>query len=524
MSRKVLIVGGGSAGWITAAYLARRLSADLPGGIDLTLIESPDIDPIGVGEGTFPSIVNTLSRIGLDESLLFQEADATYKQGVSFVNWARGKDNYYHLFQPASKPNGLDLLPYWLLGEAGDVPWSSVASVQSRIIEACKAPKQFTPEGAGRSLGYAYHFNAAAFAGILQRHATGMGVKHIADTVVDVQVSEDGAIECVHTEKNGPIHADLYIDCSGFSARLIGQALGMPFSSCRHQLFTDRAVVVQQPYADLQKPIPSCTYSTACEAGWIWDIGLRSRRGVGYVYSSSHTSDEAAINQLKTYLGPETYLGPAGALFEPRQIKFEAGYRKTQWHKNCVAIGLSAGFMEPLEATGIGFVESAAQTLGALFPWAGPLETAARQFNKNMVARYNNVADFIKLHYCLSQRRDSEFWIDNCDLSTVPDSLQERLENWRYRTPDAIDIDYGHDIFIEDNWRQVLYGMGFKTDLSARRRAYRYHEVAQKAFNEINRQADYALSFLPSHRDLVEEIIRRGTNPAKHSAVIAENM
>lgn len=518
MSRKVLIVGGGSAGWITAAYLARRLSADLPGGIDLTLIESPDIDPVGVGEGTFPSIVNTLSRIGLDERLLFQEADATYKQGVSFVNWVRGSDRYYHLFQPANKPNGLDLLPYWLLGEAGDVPWSSVANVQSRIVEACKAPKQFTQEGPGRSLAYAYHFNAGAFAGVLQRHATGMGVKHIADTVVDVQRSEDGAIHCVHTEKNGPIDADLYIDCSGFSARLIGKALGMPFTSYRHQLFTDRAVVVQQPYADLQKPIPSCTYATACEAGWMWDIGLRSRRGVGYVYSSSHSSDEEAIRQLKIYLGP------AGASLEPRQIKFEAGYRKVQWHKNCVAIGLSAGFMEPLEATGIGFVESAAQTLAALFPWAGPLETAAHQFNKKMARRYDNVADFIKLHYCLSQRRDSEFWTDNCDPRSIPDSLQERLENWRYRTPDVIDIDYGHDTFIEGNWRQVLYGMGFKTDLSARRGAYRYREAARQAFNDIERQAGYAMSILPSHRDLVEETVRRGSDTSQRNAVIAENM
>lgn len=517
MSRKVLIVGGGSAGWITAAYLARRLSADLPGGIDLTLIESPDIDPIGVGEGTFPSIVNTLSRIGLDESLLFQKADATYKQGVSFVNWVRGSDNYYHLFQPANKPNGLDLLPYWLLGEAGDVPWSSVANVQSRIVEACKAPKQFAQERPTRSLAYAYHFDAAAFAGVLQRHATGMGVKHIADTVMDVELSEEGAIRCVHTQENGPIEADLYIDCTGFSARLIGKALGMPFTSCRHQLFTDRAVVVQQPYADLQKPIPSCTYATACEAGWIWDIGLRSRRGVGYVYSSSHSSDEDAIKQLTTYLGTP------GASLEPRQIKFEAGYRKVQWHKNCVAIGLSAGFMEPLEATGLGLVESAAQTLAALFPWAGPLETAARQFNQKMVRRYDNVADFIKLHYCLSQRRDSEFWIDNCDLGSVPDSLQERLENWRYRTPDVIDIDYSHDTFIEGNWRQVLYGMGFRTDLSARRGAYRYSEAARKAFNDINREADYAKSILPSHRDLLEDTIRRGSDPAKRNAIIAEN-
>jgi tryptophan 7-halogenase len=161
--------------------------------------------------------------------------------------------------------------------------------------------------------------------------------------------------------------------------------------------------------------------------------------------------------------------------------------------------------------------------LAALFPWAGPMETAAHQFNQKMVRRYDNLVDFIKVHYCLSQRRDSDFWIDNCDSRSIPDSLQERLENWRYRTPDVIDIDYGHDTFIEGNWRQVLYGMGFRTDLSARHGAYRYHEAARKAFSDINRQADYAISILPSHRDLIEDTIRRSSAPAKRNAIIAEN-
>jgi tryptophan 7-halogenase len=516
MTVKVLIVGGGSAGWVTAAYLARRLSADLPGGVDLTLVESPSIDPIGVGEGTFPSIVKTLNRIGIPERLLFKEADATYKQGVRFINWVRANDSYDHLFNPTSKPEGLDLLPYWLLGEAGDLPWSKVANIQSSVVDAGKAPKQGAQDR--RSLAYAYHFNAIALAGILQRHSTGMGVNHISDEVLDVELGEDGAIKSVLTANNGALSADLYIDCTGFAARLIGKALGMPFTSCRHQLFTDRAVVVQQPYKNPHTPIPSCTYSTALDAGWIWDIGLRSRRGVGYVYSSNHTSDDKALAQL------ENYIGTRADLQEPRLLKFEAGYRKIQWHKNCVAIGLSAGFMEPLEATGIGLVESAALLLATLFPWSGPMEPAARVFNQKMQRRYCNVADFIKLHYCLSQRRDSEFWIDNCDPKSVPASLQERLESWRYRVPSFVDIDYGHDTFIESNWQQVLYGMQFKTDLSSRRGAYRHHQAAQKAFREIEKQARYALDILPSNRELLDAILAQDINPDSNNLLFAENI
>ncbi|WP_428312888.1 tryptophan halogenase family protein [Hydrocarboniphaga sp.] len=513
MAKRVLIVGGGSAGWITAAYLARMLSVDLPGGVALTLVESPEIGPIGVGEGTFPSILKTLGRIGLHEDVLFQQADATFKQGVRFVNWARGDDHYYHLFQPAKTPEGLDLLPYWLLGEAGNVPWSAVANVQSRTVEMHKAPKRLSKDGDARSLAYAYHFNAVVFAEVLKQHAIGMGVKHVADKVLSVQLSEDGAIDRVLTEKNGAMTADLYIDCSGFSALLIGKALGVPFSSCRHQLFVDRAVVVQQPYPDPRGPIRSCTYSTASRAGWIWDIGLRDRQGIGYVYSSNHCSDEEAVRTLQDYLGPAASQG------EPRYIRFETGYRKLQWRKNCVAIGLSAGFMEPLEATGIGLVESAALLLAALFPWDGPYEPAAQQFNEKMSGRYANVADFIKLHYCLSQRRDSAFWTDNCDRQSIPDSLQARIESWRYRVPDFVDIDYGQDTFIEGNWRQVLYGMGFRTDLSARRGAYRHSQFAQEAFRNIERQAAQAMKILPSHRELVEEICGRGAGVVPRNSV-----
>ena len=504
MTKKIIIVGGGTAGWISAAYLARMLCADLADGIEITLIEAPDIGAIGVGEGTFPSICKTLSRLGIDERLVLSEASATFKQGIRFVDWARGDDEYYHLFQPAHRPEGLDLLPYWLLGEAGDRPWNAVRSVQGKVVDAMRGPKRADQEQYQGALAYAYHFDALAFGGVLRRHAIALGVRHLADKVIDVRLGADGAIESLLTEANGEVSGDLYIDCTGFNATLIGRAMGMPFISRRHELFVDRAVTLQQPYADPMAPIPSCTISKAESAGWIWDIGLRHRRGVGYVYSSDHITDEQAARSLRDYVrapGSETEL---------RLLKFEAGYRNVQWHRNCVAIGLSAGFIEPLEATGIGFAESAALLIAAIFPWNGQMEVAAAQFNAAMVRRYANVVEFIKAHYCLSQRRDSDFWIDNCRPETIPDSLKDRLERWQHRMPDFVDIDYGHDTFVEDNWRQVIYGMGFRTDLSARRGALRHYDAAREAFAGMDGSCRKALAFLPPHRDLIEQLCATG--------------
>ena len=500
MVRKLIVVGGGTAGWVSAAYLARMLCADLADGIEITLVEAPDIGAIGVGEGTFPSIRKTLERLGIDERLVCTEASATFKQGIRFVDWARGSDQYYHLFEPAYRPEGPDLLPYWLLGEAGARSWSAARSVQAGVVDAMHGPKRADQGQYQGALAYAYHFDALAFAGLLRRHAVSLGVRHIADKVIDVRLSADGAIESLLTEANGEISGDLYIDCTGFRAQLIGKAMGIPFVSRRKELFVDRAVTLQQPYADPLRPLPSCTIAKAESAGWIWDIGLRHRRGVGYVYSSDHCTDEQAAKVLRGYAGT------AVAETQFRLLKFEAGYRNVQWHRNCIAIGLSAGFIEPLEATGIGFAESAALLVAALFPWSGQMEIAASQFNAAMARRYGNVVEFIKAHYCLSQRRDSDFWIDNCRPETILDSLKDRLERWRYRMPDFVDIDYGHDTFVEDNWRQVIYGMGFRTDLTARRGALRHHDAARAAFGAMQHQAGKAIAFLPSHRNLVEEV------------------
>lgn len=500
--RQVLIVGGGTAGWLTAGYLARMLGADRPGGAEITLVESADIGILGVGEGTFPTIRRTLARIGIDEADLIRRCGATFKQGAKFIDWQRpagaeGRGHYLHGFQEVDSSEGPELLPYWLLGLCGDTAWDDVSTPQKRAGDAHRAPKLPTHPNFQGPLNYAFHFDAAALAVLLREQGIANGVRHITGTVEAVTLREDVAIAGVALAEGETLTADLYIDCTGFRAELIGKALGQPWKSCSDTLFCDSAIAMQLPYAQPGDPIASYTLSTAQRSGWIWDIGLEARRGIGHVYSSAHGDAEQAERALRAYAGS------AGEKIETRSFRFGAGYREVSWHKNCVAIGLSSGFFEPLEATGIVFSEIAAVLIANLFPWAGDFETSARQFNDNLRRRYERARDFLKLHYFLSERRDSDFWHDNADPASVPDSLKELLDRWHFRPPTEIDFDPNIDIFGQSSWQYVLYGMGWKTDLSARAGVFRYAEDARTAFANIDRQADYALRTLPTNRELV---------------------
>jgi len=503
-SKRVLIVGGGTAGWITAGYLARTLGAQNPDGVRITLVESAEIGILGVGEGTFPTIRKTLRRIGVDEASLVRECCASFKQGAKFIHWrvppgGGAPDHYLHSFQVTHEPSGLDLLPYWLLGVAGDnINWDEVNTPQKRVADSSRAPKLIDHPDYEAPLNYAYHFDATRLAALLRKHAIAAGVQHLQDTVDTVNLTEDGSIRSVGTRAHGDLEADLFVDCTGFRAQLIGAALGVPYKSCRSVLFCDSALALQVPHERPDSPIASYTIATAHESGWIWDIGLDSRRGVGNVYSSAHMDDARAEEILRAYVGK------AGKDLAPRKIRFDAGYRETNWKKNCIAIGLSSGFFEPLEATGIVFTEVAAVMLSNLFPWGGDLEIAAKQYNDIMRRRYERALDFIKLHYCISERRDSQFWIDNVDVASTPESLQELLRMWRHRPPGSIDIDQNVDLFKEASWQYVLYGMGYKTDLRPRAAALKYYGEAHTAFAEIRRQADFACRTLPTNRQLIE--------------------
>lgn len=512
MKKRILIVGGGTAGWITAGYLAKTLGINT--AVEISLIESPDIGILGVGEGTFPTIRKTLKRIGIDEAELVRECNATFKQGAKFVDWrftpGQGTPNHYlHSFQITNEPSGLDLMSYWLLGAAGnDINWDEVNTPQKIAADAHRAPKLISHSNFSAPLNYAYHFDVVKLANFLRTKIIAMGVIHIVDRVDQVHLADDGSIASLHACESGELTADIYIDCTGFRAQLIGQAMGVPYKSVKSVLFCDTALAMQVPYENPQDPIASYTISTAHEAGWTWDIGLDNRRGVGYVYSSAHTDDHTAEALLRKHIGKK-----AEGL-SARKISFEAGYREINWQKNCIAIGLSSGFFEPLEATGIIFIEVAALALSNLFPWGGNLETAAKQYNDIMRKRYERALDFIKLHYCISERRDSQFWRDNVDPSSIPDSLKELLVRWCNRPPMSIDIDMNVDIFTEESWQYVLYGMGYKTDLSPKAGAFKYYAEAKTAFEDIKKQAYFACKNLPSNRELVEALQKRNFGSA----------
>lgn len=508
INKHLIIVGGGTAGWLTAAYLARTLATVAPGGVRITLIESRDLGTTGVGEGSFPGIQRILHRLELDERTFLRASHATFKQGIYFAGWQfnpghNGRNDYFHPLQSAHiRTGGLDLLPYWLLGAARGLQLDEAATLQLRVAKAARAPKRITDPDYEGLLNYAYHFDPVSFSGMLRTRATQFGVQHITDVVTAVELDPTGAIVRLTTREHGDFTGDLYIDCSGFRAELIGGTLGVALKSCRSTLFCDRAVTIQVPDTRPDAPIASYTLATAQESGWTWDIGLDSRRGVGYVYSSGHSEDERAERVLREHIGPQ-----ADSL-DVRAFRFQVGYRETQWLKNCVAIGPAAGFCEPLEATGILFIEVAATLLTRLFPWNGELEVAARQFNRIMSSRYRRVQDFLKLHYCLTRRTDTAFWRDNTRSESIPETLQDLLDRWHFRPPESLDFDPNVDSFSESSWQSVLYGMGFQTDLSAQSAVYSSYEQARKEFAAIERASIRAVSLLPSHRDLLTQLYR----------------
>jgi tryptophan halogenase len=517
--RNLLIVGGGTAGWLTAAFLARTLGARHEGGVRITLVESTDIPAIGVGEGTFPSIRGTLAAIGLDERTFLRECQATYKQGVRFDDWGRvppsgtthhpapgdaQRHTYFHPFsQPSQRPGGPELLPYWLTGAAGPgVRFAEAATLQHRVVAEGRAPRRATDADYQGPLNHAYHLDAGRFATLLCRHAQSLGVRRLVDTVEQVEVDGHGRIAGVLTRANGTLAADLYVDCTGFRATLIGAALGSPFRSVRDVLFTDRAIALQVPYDHPDAPIVPCTVSTAHEAGWTWDIGLQTRRGIGYVYSSRHTTDDEAERVLRAYVGP------AAEGLTARRLVLDCGYRERQWIGNCVAVGLSAGFLEPLESSGIGLIEAAAYLIGFLFPFDGRTEPAARFFNRQMTERFERIVDFIKLHYCLNGRMSQPFWRDNAAAASIPDSLEDLLDRWRARPPHRLDFVTDIEMYPPSSWQYVLYGMDFPTQLAPAMAATLDRvDEARREFDTLRQVAGRACADLPLHRDLLRQLV-----------------
>ena len=514
--RRLLIVGGGTAGWLTAAYLAKSLRIAEQAHLEITLLESPDLGVIGVGEATFQTIRNTLQFLGIDEARFIRDTSATFKQGIRFNDWGWApregrRHQYFHPFEAPFSTDGASLAPYWLLeDEATRAPFAEAMTIQARVAAAQRAPKRPHEGDFSGPLSYAYHFDAIKLSQVLAERARELGVRHLQGLVTHVALDETGAIGGIDCQEHGRLEADLYIDCTGFRAELIGQALKSPFKSVQDVLFADRALACKIPYDRPGAPIQSFTVATAHEAGWIWDIGLNGARGVGCVYSSRHMDDERAQAILRGYVGQDVEL-PA------RTLAFDAGYRQKPWIKNCVAVGLSAGFLEPLESTGVVLIEAALAIIADLFPHNGPISGPAQRFNTLMSARYDNIVTFLKLHYCLSQRTEP-FWRDNVEAASIPERLADLLEQWRYRPPTRYDFILDLETFAFFNYQYILYGMGFKTDLAPGRDEFPDTSAADRLFAKIQAFGDRALADLPGHRDLIEQINHFGFDRTAASA------
>jgi len=503
-TRRIIIVGGGTAGWLTAAYLSRSL-AKPGGGTRITLVESPDIPIIGVGEGSFPTLRSTLSKLGVSEGAFCKAADATLKQGVRFTGWAgrptpgHNGDDYMHVFDLPYGGDTPGLLPAWLATAGSNRPaYADSVTAQERVMRAGLAPKRPGDPDFEAPFNYAYHFDAPKLAGFLRGVAVANGVERIVATIAEVRRAEDGDIAAVVPQDGGEaITGDLFIDCTGFSARLIGETLGSRFTPVDDVLFNDRALALQIPYDRRDAPIASYTHATAHGGGWIWDIGLSERRGTGCVYSSRHMSDDEAERVLRAYAGAQS----EGAT--PRLLKFRTGYRETQWIGNCVAVGLSAGFFEPLESTGIMLIEVAARMISefAANTDKASLAAAARSYNKLMPARFAAIVEFLKLHYAISHRRDTAYWRDNTDPATWPDGLADKLAQWRRRLPSRFDFVVDHESFLPPSWQYILYGVGFDTPVPAV--DTRALDAASAAFGKVRNAQQQAVRALPDHRTLV---------------------
>jgi tryptophan halogenase len=394
---------------------------------------------IGVGEATIPSINHVLAAIGIDELEFLKRVDGTYKQAIKYVNWLDGQgESYYHAFgRYRLSPVDSSSLN-WLMSNRS-LPFSETISAQPVVCEACRAPKMLGQWDMGTPLTYAFHMSALKFADYLCELATSRGVKHYVNHVVDVEMAENGDIAAVHTKDGQRREADLFLDCTGFAGLLIEQKLGVKWVDCSPWLLCDRAVTIQVPYEhNYPGYVRPNTLATAVSAGWIWEIPLQNRRAWGYVHASEFVSEDEAEKELRAFIGPLANDFPA------RFVPFKVGYRAKAWVQNCVAIGLSAGFIEPLESTGLYLSDVASVMLTEYFPHHGDMAPLAFRYNRIIANRFHEILDFINMHYSLTRRKDNDFWREVGKPERMTDRLRAKLEFWRVKPPSPADF--------EDQW------------------------------------------------------------------------
>lgn len=450
--RKVVIVGGGTAGWMTAAALS-KIMGEIP-DFEIELVESEEIGTVGVGEATIPQILLFNKLLDIDEHDFVRATNATYKLGIEFVDWTHLGHRYVHPFGLYGLDmKGIEFHHHWLKGRTlGDpAPLDAyslaiVAGLQGRFAH----PRPDQPNSPLSKVSYAFQFDASLYARYLRRIAEAQGVTRTEGRIVEVQQNgETGFVEALVLQNGAQIEGELFIDCSGFRGLLIEQTLKSGFEDWSKWLPCDRALAVPCELGGDHQPL---TRSTARPAGWQWRIPLQHRIGNGYVYSSAHVSDDEAAATLLANLDGRP-------LADPRPLRFLAGHRKKAWVKNVVALGLAGGFLEPLESTSIHLVQSGIAQLMTLFPTRQFDETEIERFNAQTVKEYVDIRDFLVLHYKATERSDSDFW-NYCRTLDPPDGLADKLAMFR---SNGRVFRENNELFTETSWLAVMVGQGIET-------------------------------------------------------------
>lgn len=481
--RKVVIAGGGTAGWIAAAALVKQLG----GLLDITLVESDEIGTIGVGESTIPTTRAFHALLGIDEQDFMRATQSSFKLGIAFENWGAIGDRYMHSFGLIGKSTWMaDFQHFWLqaraegfAGDLGDYCFE---------LQAAEASKFAT--GENMQINYAYHLDATLYARYLRKLSEPAGVKRVEGKIKEVrQDPETGFIQALVLESGQVVEGDLFIDCTGFRALLIEQTLETGYDDWSHWLPTNSAYAVQ---TESTGPAIPYTRAIAHQAGWRWKIPLQRRVGNGLVFSSEHMADEDARALLLREIDGEP-------LFDPRLIRYRTGSRRKVWNKNCLALGLASGFIEPLESTSIHLIMIAVTRLMRSFPFNGFDDALIERYNALSRAELEGVRDFIILHYNLTERDDSDFW-RRCRTMEIPDSLALRIALFR---EDAQAWQASDELFRIDSWVQVMLGQ--------RLQPQGYHHVARmmppgqlrQALADLKANITGAVAKMPSHQEFL---------------------
>lgn len=502
MIRSVVVVGGGTAGWMSASYL----KAAFGGRIDVTLVESEQVSRIGVGEATFSTVRHFFDYLGLDESEWLPQCAGGYKLGIKFENWRGQGEHFYHPFERLRSVDGFSLAEWWLrLGDRSE-PFDRQCFITSALCEAKRSPRMLNGSlfvsGLDSSLGqstleeqraqfpYAYHFDADRVAKVLARYGTDRGVRHVVDDVQAVGQDQRGWITHVTTEEHGELAGDLFIDCTGFRGLLINKTLGEQFESFLDVLPNNRAVAIRIPREDAAEMSPYTT-ATAMDAGWMWTIPLYQRNGNGYVYSDEFISPEEAERDLRNAVAPGRDDLPVN------HIRMRIGRNRNSWVHNCVAIGLSSAFVEPLESTGIFFIQHAIEQLVKHFPDQNLDPALATDYNRRVAHVVDGVKEFLVLHYAAAKRDDTPYWKE-AKIRAMPAGLKERLELATSHLLDEESIYPYYHGFEAYSWNAMCLGLGQEPQEARPALAHVDPARATAEFARLKAEADEMVTSLPS--------------------------